>query len=166
MTWKPTKIVWSRYSVSIRHFIYGVFGIRLTVQSTDAQQNSVMAMLVSLQKRLDDRSDGDRERQFFSHSLNYLSTASGCQVQIEDWMVTWFEVEFSQEIGSGGLYVGQSTFDCPNADDVYNLYSGQVFKGTWNRTTVALKVLRNEGGIAPSSSVSQPLYKSFEHVFL
>ena len=63
----------------------------------------MMAMMVSLQKRLDNRSDSARELQFYSHSLHYLTTSSGCHVQLEDWMVTSYEVDFGHEIGSGGL---------------------------------------------------------------
>ena len=33
--------------------------------------------------------------------------------------------------------------------------SGQVFKGSWNKTRVALKVLVAEDGVTPSSAVSQ-----------
>jgi len=64
-----------------------------------------MAMMVSIQRRLDNFSDGDRERQFFSHALRYLITASGHQVEMENWMITSYEVEFGRRIGSGGLYV-------------------------------------------------------------
>jgi hypothetical protein len=35
--------------------------------------------------------------------------------------------------------------------------SGQVFKGTWNKTKVALKVLTVEDGVTPSSMVRQEL---------
>jgi hypothetical protein len=69
----------------------------------DVQQSSIMAMMVSLQRRLDIQSDGERERRFFSHSLQYLSTSSGRYVEIENWMVTAYEVEFGEEIGSGSL---------------------------------------------------------------
>jgi hypothetical protein len=63
-------------------------------------------MIVSLQRRLDDRSlDGTRERTFFSYSLQYLQTTSGRQIEVHDWMITSYEVEFGHEIGSGGLYV-------------------------------------------------------------
>jgi hypothetical protein len=64
-----------------------------------------MAMMVSLQRRLDHRSDGDTERQFFSHTLRYLTTSSGSQVEVENWMITPYEVEFGAQIGSGGLFV-------------------------------------------------------------
>jgi hypothetical protein len=64
-----------------------------------------MAMMVSLQRRLDNFSDGDQERQFFSHALRYLITASGRQVEMESWMITSYEVEFGRRIGSGGLCV-------------------------------------------------------------
>jgi len=52
-------------------------------------------------------------------------------VELQHWMITPYEVEFGSQIGSGGF--------------------GQVFKGTWNETEVALKVLATETGIIPSS---------------
>jgi hypothetical protein len=69
------------------------------------QQNNIVVMMVSLQRRLDHPSDGDRERQFFSHTLEYLTTTSGRQVKMENWMITPYEVEFGPLIGSGGLSV-------------------------------------------------------------
>jgi hypothetical protein len=64
-----------------------------------------MAMMVSIQRRLDNLLDGDQERQFLSHTLRYLTTASGCQVEMESWMITSYEVEFGRWIGSGGLCI-------------------------------------------------------------
>jgi hypothetical protein len=63
----------------------------------------MMAMMISLQKRLQTGSDEDRERKFFAHTLKRLSISSGHQVEMEEWIVTLYEVEFGQEIGSGGL---------------------------------------------------------------
>jgi hypothetical protein len=71
----------------------------------DAHQKNMMAMMVSLQRRLQTGSDDDRERRFFSRTLQYLTTASGRQVELEEWMVTSYEVEFGLEVGLGGLYV-------------------------------------------------------------
>ena len=62
-----------------------------------------MAMIVSLQRRLDLRSDGDRELHFFSHVLRYLTTTSGIRVELQNWMITSYEVEFGLKIASGGL---------------------------------------------------------------
>ena len=62
-----------------------------------------MAMMTSLQRRLDRAVGEDRERQFFSHSLAYLHRASGEHVTVEDWAITTFDVEFGPEIGSGSL---------------------------------------------------------------
>jgi len=62
-----------------------------------------MAMMVSLQRRLQTGSDQDRERQFFTHTLRFLKTSSGRQVEMEEWMITSYEVEFGREVGSGGL---------------------------------------------------------------
>jgi hypothetical protein len=71
----------------------------------DMYQSDVMAAMVSLRRRLDNHIDGERERQFFSHALQYLTTVSGCQVEMQTWMITSLEVEFGPKIGSGGLYV-------------------------------------------------------------
>lgn len=67
-----------------------------------------MAVMVSLRRRLDNRLDGDRERDFFSHVLGYLTVSSGLQVNLQNWMITSYEVEFGPQIGSGGLYVSHS----------------------------------------------------------
>ena len=64
-----------------------------------------MANMMSLQRRLGQVSDGDRERQFFSHALRYLATTSGHQVEMESWMITSYEVEFGPRVGSSSLCV-------------------------------------------------------------
>ena len=64
-----------------------------------------MAMMVALQRRLDHCSDGDQERRFFAHVLRCLTTASGLRVELKNWMVTSYDVEFGPKIGSGALYV-------------------------------------------------------------
>ncbi|KIM80595.1 hypothetical protein PILCRDRAFT_822333 [Piloderma croceum F 1598] len=78
-----------------------------------------MAMMVSLQRRLEQQSDGDKERRFFSHALRFLTTSSGRQVEMENWMITSYEVEFGAKIDSGGF--------------------SQIFKGIWNKTPVTQK---------------------------
>ena len=75
------------------------------LQQVDMRLDDGMAMMVSLQRRLDNLLDGEQERQFFSHALRYLITASGRQVEMENWMITSYEVEFGRRIGSGGLCV-------------------------------------------------------------
>jgi hypothetical protein len=112
-----------------------------------------MAMVVSLQRRLGNCVDGDRERQFFSHVLQYLTAIGGHRVELQNWMITSYEVEFGSQIGSGGLYVHPSRPALCSTDAFWIRTSGQVFKGTWNETAVALKVLATETGIIPSSPV-------------
>ena len=111
-----------------------------------------MAMMVSIQRRLNMRTDEDRDRQFLAHTLQYLTTSSGRQVEIDDWMITSYEVEFGHEIGSGGLYDFFVISQCVPAESCV-VGSGQVFKGSWNRADVALKVLVMEDGVTPSSKV-------------
>ena len=77
--------------------------IPLITVSVDAHQRDMMAMMASLQRRLRTGTDEDIEQQFFAHTLQYLTMSSGRHVELEDWTVTSYEVEFGHEIGSGGL---------------------------------------------------------------
>jgi hypothetical protein len=129
--------------------------IRLNISHTDVDHNNIMAMIVSLQRSLHNRSGSDQEQQFFSHTLQYLTTISGHGVKLENWMITSYEVELGPQIGSGGLWVlctSQSSLRTTYGSYIH--CSGQVFKGTWNETEVAVKVLTIEPGITPSSAVS------------
>jgi len=56
-------------------------------------------------------------------------------VEIEDWMITSYEVEFGCQIGSGGF--------------------GKMFMGTWNKTQVAVKVLTSGPDVIPSSEANR-----------
>lgn len=62
-----------------------------------------MEMIVSLQRHLQNKADGDRERQFFSHTLQYLTTTSGHVIEVKSWMIGSDEVNFGLLIGTGGL---------------------------------------------------------------
>ncbi|KIM73018.1 hypothetical protein PILCRDRAFT_15623 [Piloderma croceum F 1598] len=105
---------------------------QLLPETLNVHQRNMMGMMISLQRHIQRGVDEDWERRFFAHTLQYLTTSSGRQVEVEDWMITSYEVEFGHEIGSGGF--------------------GQVFKGSWNRTDVALKVLTMQDGVTPSST--------------
>ncbi|KAK2464437.1 hypothetical protein APHAL10511_003585 [Amanita phalloides] len=105
--------------------------LRSVLQGLMDQQNAAVALIASLEKRSQIAAIS-KERNFFSHACQYLSHISGEQVELESWTITRFDVEFGVEIGSGGF--------------------GQVFKGTWGKTEVALKVLKIENGCAPGSS--------------
>jgi hypothetical protein len=63
-----------------------------------------MAMSIFLQRLLNKTCEME-ERQFLSHSIQFLATSSGRQVELKSWMTTSFEVEFGSEIGRGGLCV-------------------------------------------------------------
>lgn len=75
------------------------------VAIADTRVNDTVPIMVCLQRRLDEQSDGDRERAFFSHTLEYLTALNEDDVVAENWMITSYEVEFGHRIGVGGLYV-------------------------------------------------------------
>jgi hypothetical protein len=62
-----------------------------------------MAMIVTLQRRVDDRRGDQEELRFLAHCLKFLKTASGQHVDIKPWTITSFDVEFGPLIGVGGL---------------------------------------------------------------
>ncbi|KAJ7467453.1 kinase-like domain-containing protein [Mycena galericulata] len=96
----------------------------------DINHNNMLAMMASLQRRLNVVPNNDQEQNFYSHTLQYLTSMSGQQVQSEDWMVSSFDIDYGPEIGVGGF--------------------GKVYLGTWNKTEVAIKVLQNVAGVTPS----------------
>ncbi|KAK6988023.1 kinase-like protein [Favolaschia claudopus] len=81
-------------------------------------------------KQLNRQNIDGAEQKFYTHTLAYLTSRSGKLVKVEEWMIAAFEVDYAEEIGAGGF--------------------GTVYRGTWNRTEVAIKVLQNEAGIKPS----------------
>lgn len=98
----------------------------------DMQHNSKMAITIFLQKGLDKNLITNKhEVHFIKHCLHYLVSTSHEKYHIDSWTVTSFEVEFGELIGSGGF--------------------GQVYQGFWNKTPVALKVLKTQDGVRPSS---------------
>ncbi|KAJ7259138.1 kinase-like domain-containing protein [Mycena haematopus] len=100
------------------------------MQTLEINQNNTIAMMVSIQKQLNNQNVDRVEKRFYTHTLEYLTSRSGRNVTVEDWMISFFEVDFGLEIGSGGF--------------------GAVYRGTWNRTEVAIKVLQNQAGVRPS----------------
>ena len=70
---------------------------------TDVHQSNMMGMMVSLQKHLWIQSDESSEGWFFMHTLQSLIMSSGHQVELEDWTITSYKVEFKHEVGSDGL---------------------------------------------------------------
>lgn len=70
----------------------------------DAKESNILAMMTSLHRRLAQQLRVDREHEFFTHSLQLLTTVSGQQVELKTWTITPYEVEYKRKIGYGGLY--------------------------------------------------------------
>ncbi|KAJ7093533.1 hypothetical protein C8R44DRAFT_815278, partial [Mycena epipterygia] len=102
-------------------------------KTLEINHNNMLAMMTCLQRRLCSAPMNRPEEIFYSHTLQYLTSMSGQQVQLEDWMIASFDVDYGLEIGVGGF--------------------GKVYKGTWNRTDVAIKVLQNVAGVTPNVAV-------------
>ncbi|KAJ7122358.1 kinase-like domain-containing protein [Mycena epipterygia] len=103
-------------------------------RTLDINQNNIIAMMVSIQRKLDAQEQSNSTEQIFlSHALQYLSSTSGKEVKVEDWMISSFEVDYTAEIGAGGF--------------------GKVYKGTWNHTEVAIKVVQTAAGVTPDLSI-------------
>ncbi|KAJ7714809.1 kinase-like domain-containing protein [Mycena metata] len=103
-------------------------------RTLDINQNNMLALMVSIQRKLDAQENGSAaEHKFLSHALQYLNSMSGSQVTVEHWMISPFEVDYGAEVGEGGF--------------------GKVYKGTWNHTEVAIKVVRTACGVTPDLSI-------------
>jgi hypothetical protein len=63
----------------------------------------MLAMMASLQRRLNVATNNNQEQAFYSHTLQYLTSMCGRQVQLEDWMIASFDVDYGPEVGIGGL---------------------------------------------------------------
>ncbi|KAJ6530021.1 kinase-like domain-containing protein, partial [Mycena vulgaris] len=99
-------------------------------KTLDINQNNMLALMACIQRRLDSAHSNHPEQKFYSHTFQYLTSISGQQMKLEDWMISSFDVDYGAEIGAGGF--------------------SKVYRGTWNRTDVAIKVLQNVAGISPS----------------
>ncbi|KAF8170487.1 kinase-like domain-containing protein [Mycena galopus ATCC 62051] len=106
----------------------------------EINQNNATAMMVSIERRIEhmegsqeSRSSSRPDQKFYSHTLRYLSSTTGQQVELENWMISPFDVDYGPQISSGGF--------------------GTVFKGTWNRTPVAIKNLRNAANVRASTDL-------------
>ncbi|KAJ7457405.1 kinase-like domain-containing protein [Mycena latifolia] len=100
------------------------------MQALQVNQENMSAMMVFLMRQMKTSSQSGPEYNFYSQSLRRLSIVSGQRLDIEDWMVTVYEVDREEKIGSGGF--------------------GDVYRGIWHKTEVAIKVVRT-GGVVPSS---------------
>ena len=97
--------------------------------------------------------DDNPASRFIANSLRVLTTWSGCQVSVESWTITPFEVEFGPMVGRGGLY-DRFLLSLPLVSNLDGfIRSGKVYKGIWNHVDVALKTFKTENSITPKIKV-------------
>ncbi|KAF7362871.1 Kinase-like protein [Mycena venus] len=102
------------------------------METLQVNQENVVAMMAALMRQMN--SSAARcgpEYNFYSRALRRLSVVSSQKVELRDEMVTVYEVDFEEKIGSGGF--------------------GDVYRGIWHKTEVALKIIRTAGGVVPTS---------------
>uniref|UniRef100_A0A8H7Y9N2 Protein kinase domain-containing protein n=1 Tax=Psilocybe cubensis TaxID=181762 RepID=A0A8H7Y9N2_PSICU len=117
---------------------------RLLIEALDIPHSGPQAIMATLRRRVDERKGSDEELRFLKHSLSYLSTTSNHQIDLQPWTITSYDVEFGPLIGVGGF--------------------GRVYRGKWNHTDVALKVMRNAGDISPrASAVRRETWSKLRH---
>ncbi|KAF8212693.1 hypothetical protein K438DRAFT_1957310 [Mycena galopus ATCC 62051] len=75
------------------------------LRKLEINQNNTIAMMVCIQNQLKRQNVDRAEQEFYTHTLEYLTSRSGRQVEIKRWMIASFEVEYenSEEIGAGDL---------------------------------------------------------------
>ena len=73
---------------------------------TGAPHWSDVAVMISLQQNLQNKSISDkREEKFIRHSLHYLRSTSRQEPRIDWWTISPVDVDFGELLGSGGLSV-------------------------------------------------------------
>ncbi|KAJ6573139.1 kinase-like domain-containing protein [Mycena vulgaris] len=100
-----------------------------TIQVNQRNMTTMMIYLIRHTKMAPP--DGGPEHIFCAQTLALLSSESGQTPDYKDWMVTVYEVDRGEKIGSGGF--------------------SDVYRATWHKSDVALKVIRTGGGIIPTS---------------
>lgn len=120
----------------------------------EVPRNSSKAMMATLQRRVAERKGDQEEIRFLKHSLRYLSSVSGQEVEVHPWTITTYDVEFGPLIGVGGLCALVFLHIHSRSLNILSSYSGKVYRGKWNHTDVALKVMKNAGEITPRAAVS------------
>ncbi len=114
-------------------------------------QHNIGVVMVTLQRLLEKRQGDQKELKFFEVSVQNLQGVSGKHVDIQPWTITALEVEFEERIGGGGLYVIYPLHKFSFALRCFQ--SGEVYRGRWNKTEVALKVMLNAENTPPNSEV-------------
>ncbi|KAJ6451383.1 hypothetical protein C8R47DRAFT_1204533 [Mycena vitilis] len=103
------------------------------LQLNQMSQNNILDMMLAIQRKLSSQQMHHIDSQFCTHTLRYLTSMSGQQLQLKDWTISSMEIDYGPQIGAGGF--------------------GTVYRGTWNHADVAIKVLRNVVGITPNTQL-------------
>jgi hypothetical protein len=70
-----------------------------------SQQVNIMAIMAALDRQSQQSTRSSQELAFIKHSLSAMQVWSGRQPRIEKWTISPIEVDKSECLGSGGLWV-------------------------------------------------------------
>jgi hypothetical protein len=60
-------------------------------------------MIITIHRHLTQNSNQDVETQFLRDTVKFMETASGRIIPVKKWTITSFDVEFEEDLSSGGL---------------------------------------------------------------
>lgn len=84
---------------ALRHKL---FETKSFTPSLDINNKNMFAMMVSIERRIGQNQGNVEEQNFYSHTLQYLQSTSQQRIELEDWVISSYDVEYGAEIGAGG----------------------------------------------------------------
>jgi hypothetical protein len=102
------------------------------------------------------------EKKFAQNSLEEINAHGRRTISATTWTITALEIDFGEELDSGGLYVFEFAPICTRS----SLRSGVVRRAIWHRSPVAVKSFRMDGVKASVSDREVNTSKPKDHLIM